>query len=251
MTAREQRDRCGPHRRRPQPIAIPAAVARSQTRPCHVSRQASIIEPMRLVAGETRRQDLGFPGAGRCFETFELTDDGVDSVPALPSARQERHTARSDRKRRKSRAATGSISARNRLTVYSFMRASSRRSHHSSLASDVNAPRMAKPSAWRAANARRNLVCLKTEHAGERVLRDRTLAFKTAAQDFDQGLIARPDPPGIGSRGHDRWLAGGRRPEGPKLRQPLGRYPEHPAGASSLVTRFCRTSSANQSFQPD
>ena len=52
-------------------------------------REAAIVEPSRLVAGEPRRQDLALPGAGRRLEAFELSDHGVDRVgPFHPRIRR-------------------------------------------------------------------------------------------------------------------------------------------------------------------
>src|SRR5260221_12927661 len=65
-----------------------------------------IVEPGRLVAGETRRQDLAFPGAGGGLVTFELLDhrgDGVRSfaacagAAALPVEEEAQEVARGDR----------------------------------------------------------------------------------------------------------------------------------------------------------
>jgi hypothetical protein len=61
---------------------------------------------MRLIAVETRGQYLSLPGACRSFKTFELTDDGIDSVralhprvrsDALPGQKKTQEVARRDR----------------------------------------------------------------------------------------------------------------------------------------------------------
>ena len=73
------------------------------------------------------------------------------------------------------------------------MRASSRRSHHSSaLAPGVKRPRMAKPSASSAASAAAMSSGVEPERRGQRFLVHRTRAFEPAAHDLDQRLLARP-----------------------------------------------------------
>ena len=73
VAPREKGDGRGPHGRGAA-LAAPAWVARPQPGPGYPSGQALIVEPGRLVFGDPRGQDFGFPGAGRRLEPFELSD---------------------------------------------------------------------------------------------------------------------------------------------------------------------------------
>ena len=77
-----------------------------EPRPGNTSGEAVVIEPRRLVTGKPRRQDLGFPGAGRRFEAFELPDDCIEGVRSfharvrrhpLPGEQEAQEVARRDR----------------------------------------------------------------------------------------------------------------------------------------------------------
>ena len=115
MPAREQRDRRGAHRRGAA-LAASARPLRGASRAHDPPGQALVVQPARLVFGKAGRQDLGLPGAGRRLEAFELGDIDLERVRPL-HAGIGRDALPASRKRRKSRAATGSISARSRLTV--------------------------------------------------------------------------------------------------------------------------------------
>src|SRR5216683_5914474 len=77
VAAREKGDRRGSHRCRSAFGAIRPCVARPQPRPGDMTGKAPVIEPKRLIAGETCREDFGFPGARRRLETFELCDNRI------------------------------------------------------------------------------------------------------------------------------------------------------------------------------
>src|SRR5262249_8570762 len=62
----------GAHRRGA-PLAVGrTAVAGTEARPGHAAREAAVVEPGRIVAGETCGKSLGLPGTCRCAETLEL-----------------------------------------------------------------------------------------------------------------------------------------------------------------------------------
>src|SRR5262249_56541174 len=80
--------------------------ARRQRHPRHLPRQAAVVEPRRLVAGEPRRQDLALPSPGRRLESLELGDYGIDGIrplharvgrDALPGQQEAQDVARRDR----------------------------------------------------------------------------------------------------------------------------------------------------------
>src|SRR6185437_16141741 len=103
---REQHDRRRAHRRDAAFAPGGGGAARAQPRPGDAPGKAVIVEPGRLVAGKTRRQDLGLPGAGRRLVAFELADDGEQRVRALharigrnalPAQEEAQEVARRDR----------------------------------------------------------------------------------------------------------------------------------------------------------
>ncbi len=93
----------------PRPISSARLrAARPQAHPGDAPRQAQIIEPGRIIAGQPRRQDFAFPGAFglRCPEALELTDDGGERVRPLhprlrghplPGKQKAQEVARRDR----------------------------------------------------------------------------------------------------------------------------------------------------------
>ena len=75
-----------------------------------------LVEPMGLILDNPRGQDIGLPRARRRLEAFELGEHRrEESEPCIRAPGSTR--CHSKRKRSKSRAGTGSISARSRLTV--------------------------------------------------------------------------------------------------------------------------------------
>ena len=65
-----------------------------------------IVEPRRFVFGDPRRQNLGFPGASRSLEAFQLPGDRGDRVrtfhagvggDSLPLEQEAQKVARRDR----------------------------------------------------------------------------------------------------------------------------------------------------------
>src|SRR5262249_27984108 len=61
--------------------------ARPQPHPRRLPREAAVVEPRRLVAGEPCRQDLALPGPGRRLESFELREHGIDGLLPLHARR--------------------------------------------------------------------------------------------------------------------------------------------------------------------
>src|SRR5438105_11953547 len=80
MTTREERNRRGAHGRRSAVAAISASIARPQPRPGDAPGKAAVVEPERLVSSEAGGQDLALPGAGRGFESFQLSHDLIERV---------------------------------------------------------------------------------------------------------------------------------------------------------------------------
>ena len=112
----QQRDRRRAHRRGAPLAAAGAPAARPQPRPGDAAGEAAVVEPGRLVAGEARRQDLASPRRRPAPRSLRAARRRRRARPALPCAHRPATRCQANRKRRKSRAATGSISARSRLT---------------------------------------------------------------------------------------------------------------------------------------
>ena len=85
IAPREQHDRRGAHRRR---AARRIAAAGAETRPHETTGEALLIEPGGFVLTDAVGQDLGLPGAGRRFESFELRQDCAHCVGSLHAQRR-------------------------------------------------------------------------------------------------------------------------------------------------------------------
>ena len=111
----QQHNRRRPHRRRPS-TAIGPAVAGSQPHPGDMAGETAFVEPARLIVGESRGQNLALPRGRGSLEAFKLRHHTIKRLrPCHP--RSADTCCQENRKRKKSRAATGSISARSRLSV--------------------------------------------------------------------------------------------------------------------------------------
>ena len=99
----------------------------AQAASIHTAPQCNAVEPRRLIPA-IRTGTLQSPRARR-IEPCQLIQHRGHGIGSL-HARSPLARCQSNRKRIKSRACTGSISARSRLTVYRWIRASRRRSHH-------------------------------------------------------------------------------------------------------------------------
>ena len=107
------------------------------------------------------------------------------------------------------------------------MRASSRRSHHSSaVRSGREAAAHGEAFGFERRQRGGDLGRRKPERSGSASPRDRTQPLEPAAQDFDQRLLARPFALGIGGRRRDRRIELRRRPQRLELRQALGGDPQ-------------------------
>src|SRR5918996_2943624 len=70
MTPRYERNGRGPNGCDTRVLTIRWAVARLQPCPRHATGKASLVEPRRLVPGNSGRQELAFPCGCRRFEAF-------------------------------------------------------------------------------------------------------------------------------------------------------------------------------------
>jgi len=100
--------------RAPAPRARRVAAAGAEPRP-HETTASTAHEPGGFVLTDAVGQDLGLPGAGRRFESFELRQNCAHCVGSLHATLSVTR-CHSNRKRTKSRASIGSISARRRRT---------------------------------------------------------------------------------------------------------------------------------------
>ena len=112
-------------------VGLGGGAARAEPAPHDLTGEAELIEPARIVAVQARRQDLALPRAGGGLEALELLDHRAPS-PSAPISWVCRATRCQRRRKRISAAAlTGSISLRSRASVRRWIRASTRRLHHS------------------------------------------------------------------------------------------------------------------------
>ena len=131
MLSQEQRDRRRADWSRPLRARAAGTRPTGETRPRHLAAEAEEIQHRRLVALDASRQDVPFPRAGGQFDSVELRDHGPKPLEARQAVR------RRDVLPRKQEA--HELRWRDRLDLGAqpvqcsrWIRASSRRSHHSS-----------------------------------------------------------------------------------------------------------------------
>ena len=218
MTPRQKRNRRRPYRRCSSAVAIRPPSDRPQARPCDPSGEAEIIEPGWFVLGDTRRQDLGFPGASRRLEPFELADDRFDGVrpfhlgvgrDPLPAEQEAQEVARGDRLDLRAQSLDRvAVDACEEPALAPFVRHHTRRE----AAAHGETFGFERQERWR------DFVRIEPERSRERIFGDRPQTFEPTAQDFRQRLVARPVSFGIGGRDADRGVEPSRGPERLELR---------------------------------
>ena len=102
VLAPHHRDRRGPSGR----SAARRLVRAGQTAPGDLAGEAELIEQGPVVAGDTRRQHIAFPGSGRRLESLQLPDDLREALRSvqlrprlrvLPAEEEPEEILRSDR----------------------------------------------------------------------------------------------------------------------------------------------------------
>ena len=189
VTAGEQRDWCGPHRRR---ATVAAVCARTQPCPGDTPRSTVIVQPGGLIGSKPRRQDLGLPGGGRRLEAFELPDHFLDCVRpfharvgtgVLPGQQEAQEIAGRHRLDLGAQALDRVVmNARQQPPLAPFVDDNTGRE------SSAQCEAFALERRERA----RDLSRRQTKRYRERLLRDWTQTFEPAAHDFDQRFVARP-----------------------------------------------------------
>src|SRR5688500_11441347 len=75
MPPRQYCNRCRSQRRCSSVAACPAT--RAYAHPCEMTRKTPFVEPISIVVGQARGQNLSLPGGGRGFKAFELSQDWI------------------------------------------------------------------------------------------------------------------------------------------------------------------------------
>ena len=90
---------------RPRPASRRGVLPRRcEPRPDEAPGAAMLVQPLRLVLGDARRDDLGLPGARRRFEALELREHRRQRIGSLHARTPAALAAIRTRNRRKSRA---------------------------------------------------------------------------------------------------------------------------------------------------